>query len=1120
MIRLHRGSLLFLASFLTASLLCAVMPAAAGDTAGFERARILRVLDLLQPQRGIPAGPVAVAKRAVAAQEGGTITGTVRGLDREGFESAHVVAWQADSISGEDGTAIDGAVTDGAVAIGRAKVEPDGSYRLSGLAPGQYYVSGVAKGYETRYYEDAFDLGSATTVEVIEGEASEGVDFDIQRDNVGTGSIAGVVISDVDGQPVAGAIVHAFGAQNPFSYGVAETDAAGAYTLRGLRSGTYIVEAMSPNFLPEFYGDVTAFDEAVLVVVVEPEQTDGIAFSLAVGGAITGVVRNGDGGPVVGAYVSATQPGRFDVEVEEDRVDGRLLPVAPGGWAVTDENGAYRLGGLVTGAYRVQAQFSTRWQFVSIWFDDATTWDQAADVAVTTGETVSAIDMTLELPVLASGVAGRVTDSNGHPVAGAFVTLQAMGDESMMDSVSSNASRPGDTIFSDSGSSSSGSATAATVPVDESLMVSSIWAHATTDADGRYMIDELPAGSYILSAASENGWERVHRWYVDADTPRNATRLSLAEGERLTQIDMILPVRTATASVSGVVQDQDGQLLARAFVQISTPESTRSDAGDGAARLWAYAQTDDQGVYRVDRLPAGTYIVHASYHTGDRFGQRWFDGADTPRQATPLLLADDESRTGVDLQLTVRPLYGEVRGVVTDAQTGTGIARAYVELTPAQRDAPRDMPVNYGVSTAVTDEIGSFRMPWTPEGIYTMTVYANGGMAHYVHPDTDALSTAIHVVGGETTQNDVALAFRQDGEGAITGSVTLGHGGPIFGPEEPAIDLGIAEGDDIADADIDDTGDVSRTSLQATPEIAVVIAYPASRPGMRYVAVTGTDGMYALRGLPADDFVVMCFAPGHIGTYYDGEYAPDKARPITVEAAGQVDGINFELAGLYRIYTIAEDAAVDGSVRAPGDDAASEGVAVFGQVIDDEGQPVVDATVFLLDTQEQPVAFAQTGSDGNFELPTVSPGEYRVYASRLGFTGSYNGNRRDFAMAEPLGLAGGEAEVKLVLTAGLITAVEENSSDATPTVMALQRNYPNPFNPETTIRFSVPTAGPAVLRIHNALGQRLATLHNDAVEAGRPYDVVFQAKDLGSGVYYYVLEFQGERLTRSMLLMK
>ncbi|MBT7598893.1 MAG: hypothetical protein HN559_28575, partial [Gemmatimonadetes bacterium] len=88
MIRLHRGSLLFLASFLTASLLCAVMPAAAGDTAGFERARILRVLDLLQPQRGIPAGPVAVAKRAVAAQEGGTITGTVRGLDREGFESA------------------------------------------------------------------------------------------------------------------------------------------------------------------------------------------------------------------------------------------------------------------------------------------------------------------------------------------------------------------------------------------------------------------------------------------------------------------------------------------------------------------------------------------------------------------------------------------------------------------------------------------------------------------------------------------------------------------------------------------------------------------------------------------------------------------------------------------------------------------------------------------------------------------------------------------------------------------------------------------------------------------------------------------------------------------------
>lgn len=1127
MIRLHRVSLLFLASFVTGSLLCAAMPAAAGDATSFERARILRVLDLLQPQRGISARPVAAAKRADTAQEGGTITGTVRGLDREGFESAHVVAWQADSISGEDGT-----VTDGAVAIGRARVEPDGSYRLSGLSPGHYYVSGIAKGYETRYYEDALDLTSATTVEVIEGETVDGVDFELQRFNAGTGSIAGLVISDVDGQPVAGAIVHAFGAENPFSYGVTETDADGAYIIRGLRSGSYVVEAMSPDFLPEFYGDVTAFDEAVLVAVVEPDQTDGIAFSLAVGGAITGVVRNEDGGPIAGAYVSATQPGRFDIEVEEDRVAGPLLPVASGGWAVTDENGAYRLGGLVTGAYRVQAQFSTRWQYVSIWFDGVSTWEQATAVAVVLGETVPAVDMTLEVPVLESGVAGRVTDSNGHPVAGAFVTLQAIGDESLMDSMiavgdmgpvdsgASSDTQSGDVISSDSGSSGSGSVTVAAVPVDEFLMVSRVWAYATTDEDGRYAIDELPAGTYILSAASENGWEYVHRWYVDADTPRSATRLPLAEGEKLTQIDMVLPVRMATASVSGVVQNQDGEPLARAFVQISTPESARpesarSASGDGPARLWAYAQTDDQGVYRVDRLPAGTYIVHASYHTGDRFGQRWFDGADTPSEATPLVLADDESRPGVDLQLTVRPLYGVVSGVVTDAQTGRAIARAYVELTPANRDAPRDMPVFYGVSTAVTDEAGSFRMPWIPEGIYTMTVYANGGMAHYVHPDTDALSTAIQVVGGETTQHDVALPLRQDGEGAITGSVSLGYPGPMFGLEEPAIDFGIAEGDDIAEG-----ADLSRTSIQAMPEIAVVIAYPASKPGMRYVAVTGPDGTYALRGLPADDFVVMCFAPGHIGTYYDGEYAPDRARPITVEAAGQVDGINFELAGLYRIYTIAEDAAIDGGARAPGDEAATEGVAVFGNVIDDKGQPVVDATVFLLDTQEQPVAFAQTGGDGNFELPTVSPGEYRVYASRLGFTGSYNGNQRNFATAEPLGLEGGQAEVNLVLTAGLITAVEESSSDATPTVMALHRNYPNPFNPETTIRFTVPASGQAVLRIHNALGQRIATLHSDVVEAGRQYEVVFQANDLGSGVYYYVLEFQGQRLTRPMLLMK
>ena len=195
---------------------------------------------------------------------------------------------------------------------------------------------------------------------------------------------------------------------------------------------------------------------------------------------------------------------------------------------------------------------------------------------------------------------------------------------------------------------------------------------------------------------------------------------------------------------------------------------------------------------------------------------------------------------------------------------------------------------------------------------------------------------------------------------------------------------------------------------------------------------------------------------------------------------------------------------------------------MYGNVADESGQPVEDATVYLLDADEQPVAFAQTGGDGNFELSGVAPGEYRVYASRLGYSGSYNGAQRSFAAAEPLDVLGGQLQVDLVLYTGVATAVSEeaDAESIVPLVMALRRNYPNPFNPETRIAFTVPASGRATLRIHNALGQQVAVLFDQVAEAGRGYEIDFQAHELGAGIYFYTLDFGGRRLARSMSLVK
>jgi len=75
----------------------------------------------------------------------------------------------------------------------------------------------------------------------------------------------------------------------------------------------------------------------------------------------------------------------------------------------------------------------------------------------------------------------------------------------------------------------------------------------------------------------------------------------------------------------------------------------------------------------------------------------------------------------------------------------------------------------------------------------------------------------------------------------------------------------------------------------------------------------------------------------------------------------------------------------------------------------------------------------------------------------------------------------------------------------TPIEYELSQNYPNPFNPSTTIRFSIPEKGNVKLIIYNILGETVATLLNEAKEAG-VHTISYNAAELKSGIYFYKLE--------------
>ena len=89
-----------------------------------------------------------------------------------------------------------------------------------------------------------------------------------------------------------------------------------------------------------------------------------------------------------------------------------------------------------------------------------------------------------------------------------------------------------------------------------------------------------------------------------------------------------------------------------------------------------------------------------------------------------------------------------------------------------------------------------------------------------------------------------------------------------------------------------------------------------------------------------------------------------------------------------------------------------------------------------------------------------------------------------------------------------------------PTGFALHQNYPNPFNPSTSISFDLAYDARVNLLVYNVLGQRVASLVNDARMPAGTHGVTFDASSLNSGVYLYVLEVDGAAMARTMILLK
>ncbi|MCL4548440.1 MAG: T9SS type A sorting domain-containing protein [Bacteroidetes bacterium] len=83
----------------------------------------------------------------------------------------------------------------------------------------------------------------------------------------------------------------------------------------------------------------------------------------------------------------------------------------------------------------------------------------------------------------------------------------------------------------------------------------------------------------------------------------------------------------------------------------------------------------------------------------------------------------------------------------------------------------------------------------------------------------------------------------------------------------------------------------------------------------------------------------------------------------------------------------------------------------------------------------------------------------------------------------------------------------------------LQDNYPNPFNPSTTIKYQLPQDGFVSLKVYDMLGREVANLVNELKKAGT-YEVSFDAHNLASGVYVYTIRVHDFVQSKKMVLLK
>jgi hypothetical protein len=386
-----------------------------------------------------------------------------------------------------------------AIGAGNETVTPTGTYTITGVSPGQYYVyfndttstDNVAPDYYGDAGTDNINKATVVTVPATGGTQS------LSAETLGAGAIITGTVADANSAAETAAHVTAqplstFTA-DPLLSAVRASVAGGSYTVRGLPSGSYtlLYGATGTGFaLTGTYVDGGALSYDVgsaTQYAVTAGTTTTASFSVPAVGGISGVVTDSSAAPLAGVDVA-----------DYDASGARLSADA----ATTAVDGTYTIADLLPGTYEIEFSGLAGSSLAPAYFGGSS-FATATKVTVASGVTTPSINGTL---AAGATVSGTVTAAQGGALLGGLDVRLVDGQNRLID-------------------------------------------EATTNANGTYTLNNVPAGTWYLEfvgGRAYNGQFYSTEYYLGESSLGGSLPLKLAAGQTLSGVNEALMPESPT----------------------------------------------------------------------------------------------------------------------------------------------------------------------------------------------------------------------------------------------------------------------------------------------------------------------------------------------------------------------------------------------------------------------------------------------------------------------------------------------------------------------------------------------------------------------------------------------